>query len=90
MTQFVHWLTCQFCGRAAPKDQAVGWLNDPHRFNTEVNVVRCPQHWSEWALRNTRTGRTKGQRAQAVKSRKMKVPTIPVAIEPFPITDKEK
>lgn len=89
MDQYKSWLVCQFCGRATPVADSEGWLNQPHRGRWDVRVVRCPQHISEWALRNTREGRTNANRELARRGREMEVPPIPVYLSPFPTRDKE-
>lgn len=87
--QFHTWLVCQFCGRAAPRDDAMGWLDQPHRDRFDVRVVRCPEHWSEWSLRHTREGRTKNNRKRMFEALAMPVPAMPPHVEPFPIMEQE-
>lgn len=87
--QFKTWLVCMFCGRAVPRDDSEGWLDQPHRDILGLRVQRCPQHISEWALRHTREGRTKANRELAAKGRTMQVPPIPPSASPFPIRDRE-
>lgn len=87
--QFKTWLVCQFCGRTVARDSAEGWLNQPHKDVLGLQVVRCPQHISEWALRHTREGRTKANRELAKQGRDLPVPPIPPSASPFPITEKE-
>lgn len=88
-SQFQTVRVCQVCGRATPSDQASGWLVSPHRTNMNVTVVRCPQHWSEWALRNCKAGRTKEMREQMERSLAMPVPPIPAALGPFPTRERD-
>lgn len=82
-TQFKTWLVCQVCGRSAPKDTP-HWFSSPHRTYPGAQVVRCPQHWSEWALRNSQAGRTNEMRRR--KREALAQPTVefPVRLEPFP------
>ena len=89
MPQFQTWLVCQFCGRATPRASSEGWLNQPHRDRLDVRVIRCPEHWSEWALRQTREGRTKNNRTRMAEALAMPVPPIPPSASPFPITEQE-
>jgi len=86
--QFTTWLTCQTCGRATLRQTAVGWLDSPRRTDPDVAVVRCPQHWSEWALRVCQAGRTKAMRQAMAEALKMPVPPIPVALGPYPTQEK--
>jgi hypothetical protein len=90
MAQFKSWLTCQVCGRVTPRNVAEGWLDARHRDQWDIRVVRCPQHWSEWALRNTRDGRTKVMRERMREALAMPAPAIPVYLEPFPTTEREE
>jgi hypothetical protein len=87
--QFVTWLVCQFCGRVAAKDDAPFWLNEPHKDSRDYNVVRCPQHWSEWALRNTRKGRTNEMRERMAEALAQPAPVMPPHLEPFPTQERE-
>ena len=87
--QFKGWLVCQFCGRTVAAADSKHWLNQPHRDRWDVRVVRCPEHWSEWALRHTREGRTKANRAAMALALSQPVPGLPVAVQPFPITDRD-
>lgn len=48
--QSKSWLVCQVCGRIAPDEDSIGWLNQPHRGRGDIQVIRCPQHWSERAV----------------------------------------
>ena len=88
--QFKTWCVCQFCGRATPSTAVVGWLVSPHRIHADVTVVRCPQHWSEWAMRQCQGGRTKEMRQQAMEAALMPVPVIPASLSPFPTTEREE
>lgn len=88
-TQFQTWRVCQLCGRASPSDNAEGWLVSPHRTNIEVTIVRCPEHISEWSLRQAKIGRTKAARQLAADGKKMPVPAIPAHLSPFPTREKE-
>jgi hypothetical protein len=88
--QFQTWLVCQFCGRTTSVDEAEGWLNQPHRHERGLRIVRCPQHISEWALRHTEEGRTLANRELAEKGRMMPVPIIPPYASPFPLTEQPR
>jgi hypothetical protein len=87
--QFSTWLVCQFCGRTSPADDAEHWLNQPHRERWDVRVVRCPEHWSEWALRHTREGRTKDNRARMKEALSQPPPPIPPSASPFPVLERD-
>lgn len=89
MKQFRTWLVCQFCGRTTPADQSEHWLNQPHRERWDIRVVRCPEHWSEWALRHTREGRTKDNRKRMAEALAQPVPLIPAYASPFPLTERD-
>jgi hypothetical protein len=90
MKQFKTWVVCQFCGRSVSKDDAEGWLDQPHRDMIGLRVQRCPQHISEWALRHTREGRTKANRELARKGREEPAPPIPPSASPFPMREREE
>lgn len=87
MAQFYTQLVCQFCGRTTHRDDAEHWLNEPHRFNPELSVVRCPEHWSEWALRHTKAGRTTQMRERMRVALAQPKPPIPAWLDPFPLTN---
>lgn len=89
MEQFRTWLVCQFCGRAAPRLAVDHWLDEDHRTRPGLRVVRCPQHWSEWALRHTKVGRTSEMRARMAEALKQPAPLIPVHLEPFPTMERK-
>lgn len=80
---------CQFCGRVTTREQIEGWLVSPHKSDLNITVVRCPQHWSEWALRHCRDGRTRVMRDRMKEALAMPVPAIPSSLSPFPIREKE-
>lgn len=91
--QFQTWLTCQVCGRVAPTDDARHWLNQPHRnykWDPTMRVVRCPQHWSEWALRHTVEGRTKTNRAAMRKALDQPVPSDNPYNSPYPYMERDE
>lgn len=75
---------CQHCGRAAADSFEVRstWLIHPHRNFTDVLIIRCPAHISEWAMRNS-SGRTREMRQRALRGRRSPVPPL-VGIEPLP------
>jgi nitrite reductase/ring-hydroxylating ferredoxin subunit len=52
---------CQVCGRVAMRDTP-DWLDSTWLKDRNYRVVRCPKHWSEWALRNSEAGRTNANR----------------------------
>lgn len=87
--QFKTWLVCQFCGRTAPADDAPYWLNQPHRDRWDIRVIRCPQHWSEWALRHTRDGRTGENRKAMAEALSQPVPAFPAHASPFPTRERD-
>jgi hypothetical protein len=89
--QFQTWLTCQVCGRVVPRSDSRHWLDQPHRnypWEPDMRVVRCPEHWSEWALRHTVEGRTKKNRAAMRKALAEPVPTMPPYLGPFPTMER--
>lgn len=89
MAQFKTWLVCQFCGRVTTPEESEHWLNQPHRERLGIRVVRCPEHWSEWALRHTREGRTKENRKMMAEALRQPVSTIPAHVGPFPTTERD-
>ena len=91
MAQFLTQLVGQVCGRTVAKGTpaAEHWLDEPHRFNYRVHVVRCPQHWSEWALRNSEAGRTKVMRDRMKEALAQPEPAFPAYLDPFPVTNKQ-
>lgn len=87
--QMADVLVCQYCGAAAPRG-SVGWLDQARKGSWDgTRVRRCPQHWSEWALRQTRDGRTKANREAMREALAMPLPAIPAFLTPFPTMDKE-
>ena len=89
MSQLVTQIVCQVCGRTTQAKAAdEHWLNEPHRFVSGIRVVRCPQHWSEWALRNTKAGRTKEMRERARAAAAQPAPAFPPHLDPFPTTNR--
>ena len=89
MEQFKTWLVCQVCGRVTTPEDSDFWLNQPHRSRWDIRVVRCPEHWSEWALRHTREGRTNDNRKRMQEALAQPAPTIPVHASPFPLRDRD-
>jgi hypothetical protein len=69
---------CQYCGRAAIIEQEVvdTWLISPRRGDNPLGqlIVRCPNHISEWAMRNSTAGRTNRMRERARQGRRMELP----------------
>lgn len=90
MDQFQTWAVCQYCGAVTDRDNAPYWLIQPHRSDREIDIVRCPQHWSEWALRHTKEGRTKQNRQRMQEALQQPAPTIPAHLSPFPTTEKRR
>jgi hypothetical protein len=98
--QFENWSVCQICGRCRARG-TVGWLDAPYRFRGQhhgpnfngskhewLRIVRCPQHWSVWALRHS-IGRSKRNMLlmKAVKEWAATQHWCNPYIEPFPISD---
>lgn len=81
--QLKNVMVCQVCGRSSPLGEK-HWLDEPHRTIKGVRVVRCPQHWSEWALRNCVAGRTNEMRKRARIAKQQPVPSTPVHLTPIP------
>lgn len=69
-------LVCQFCGRAAAtsSDTDRDWFVDEHRNFPGVFIIRCPLHISEWAMRNSKSGRIKKNREKARRGKTLDVP----------------
>lgn len=78
-------LICQVCGRTGTPGEA-HWLNQPHKDILGLNVQRCPQHWTDWALRNTRDGRTNENRAAMREALAQPVPTVHPYVEPYSLS----
>ena len=73
---------CQRCGRSAlPREPH--WLNQPHREIIGLRVQRCPEHWTEWSIRNTRDGRTNDNRAAMAEALSQPVSIIHPYLEPW-------
>lgn len=87
--QMQHWSCCQICGRTVARGHP-DWIDAPLRNDDRgLRVVRCPMHWSEWALRNS-IGRTNANREKMreLKGRYLGLPmTSNPMIEPFPVVD---
>lgn len=81
MQQLQNWSVCQICGSVAERGTDE-WLDSPHRSHVGIRVVRCPRHWSEWALRNCEAGRTNENRNRLYML-KLKYKNAP---PPFPTT----
>lgn len=69
MKQLEDWSVCQVCGRISPRGTD-DWLDSQWKANPEYRIVRCPKHWSEWALRNCVAGRTNANRTKLYALRK--------------------
>lgn len=89
MKQFRSWLVCQVCGRVTTPEDSEHWLNQPHRERWDVRVIRCPQHWSEWALRHTREGRSNANREAMREALAQPEPVIPPNVGPFPVAERD-
>lgn len=75
-------VVCQVCGRSTfPKTKH--WLDQPHKDILGLRVQRCPQHWTDWALRNTREGRTNANRAAMKEALQQDAPAIHPYAEPW-------
>lgn len=92
--QMENWRCCQKCGRViqASKAREDGWLVSPYLNDTELLIVRCFRHWSEWSMRNSVMGRSKLAR-QKMKEGRLRAAQehapIPALYEPFPLGDKK-
>ena len=86
--QFSTWRVCQFCGRVTAADDAQWWLVSQHRYKPHLTIVRCPEHWSEWALRHCVDGRTKQMRQRAREAKSQPAPPIPPELSPFPMQER--
>ena len=77
---------CQKCGLAVADSGDVQrtWLIGRHRRIGGLLVIRCPQHITEWSLRQTVSGRTKEQRARAAAGKEIKI-TRGAYLAPIPI-----
>ena len=75
-------ICCQVCGRSGLKGEKY-WLDQPHREIFGFRVQRCPQHWTDWALRNTREGRTNDNRAMMAEALAQPVVNIHPYVEPW-------
>lgn len=79
-------LCCQFCGRVvvATREVFQDWFVDYSRQNPNQMVIRCPQHISEWAMRQSRSGRTRANREKALRGRMRAAPALS-GLEPIPL-----
>lgn len=78
-------LVCQRCGRTAlAGTSSPHWLQELHRDLDGTMVIRCPQHWSDWALRNTVCGRTKVMRMRMSDARQQPESQFPAWLDPYP------
>lgn len=69
MEQSQDWSVCQICGRVSRRHSDPDWLDASYRKDPTLRVVRCPKHWSEWALRNCVRGRTNYMRHKLYRLR---------------------
>lgn len=84
----VNWCCCQICGRviSTAEAEADGWLVGEDKRRPGRRVIRCYEHWSEWAMRNS-VGRTKGNRLKMKEGRERE--SEPVFLNaPFPLEDR--
>lgn len=100
MPQMQHWSVCQICGRVTPRGTGKDWIDAPLRYrkpgdqgrgfhgeyDPHYRIVRCPLHWSEWALRNS-IGRTNANRKRMAELKANPPVLPPPHIEPFPMHD---
>ena len=59
------------------------WLIAPRRDNPNYLVIRCPEHYTSWALRQTIYGRLEALEKHAARARKLKLPPV-TGLEPIP------
>lgn len=91
--QLKDWACCQACGLTVHRSQATpedGWLVSPHRrygAKYGIDIVRCPRHISEWALRESVAGRTKFWRQKMEEGKKLPPPAVPPELSPMPMFD---
>jgi len=57
--QLQKWSVCQICGKVIPRGTGEDWIDSDSLQYPDVRIVRCPQHWSERALRKSSMGRTR-------------------------------
>ena len=86
--QFKNFSVCQICGRWTKRGDPE-WIDAPRRDGTGRRVVRCPLHWSEWALRWSIGRTTENRRKMRELAEKYKGLSDPEWYEPFPILDVE-
>jgi hypothetical protein len=84
-------IVCQICGRSSVFG-AKYFLNQPHHDILGFRVQRCPQHWTNWALYNTREGRTNENRRMMAEAKLQPVPALHAYVEPWsaPYPTKER
>ena len=80
------YLCCQVCGRSSLPGEP-HWLNQRHAEIIGLYVQRCPRHWTDWALRNTRAGRTNANRKAMAAALAQPQPTIHPYLEPWAPSD---
>lgn len=87
--QYQNWSVCQICGRIVKRGTDDDWLDEPWMYDPDFRVVRCPKHWSQWALRNTTIGRRRDLQEKIHRLRREYAdwPDIPPFIPPYPIED---
>lgn len=88
--QLKNWAVCQICGLTVSRTQATpddGWLVSPYRWDADLDIIRCPRHISEWALRESEAGRTKFWRQKMAEGKETEEPPIPPWLTPIPIND---
>jgi len=81
-------LVCQYCGYSmeAFNPDALHWLVSPHRASEGLWVIRCPAHISEWAMRESKAGRTNANREKARWGREVWAQQLlpPSSVMPIP------
>lgn len=84
---------CQVCGRVISAKRALkrenDWFVAPMRDDPSFTIIRCPDHWSAWALRISVVGRKQPwlDRMAEVERNRQNRPWVDPRLEPFPIHD---
>lgn len=93
--QFQTWSVCQICGRFTRRghpDWIDAYLADENGEpdGSGLRVVRCPQHWSVWALRISTMGRWKYhvRRIEQLREQYKDLPPVSM-LDPFPLAEAE-
>lgn len=91
--QYQHWSVCQVCGRCVERGTDDDWLDSPWKKDPAYRVVRCPKHWSEWALRNSEAGRTNENRLRLYRLQRRyghwseQIPFAPLPLRDLPSSE---